>query len=81
MFVTAQGDYHVINSLTTLFLHAFLLTFIYLKIFYYVPIFNRFIQLVSVYAIACVHLIAYVINSNSCLVSNLLDMNYEYYVG
>ena len=59
----------------------FIWTFIYLTRFQPVPIFKRFIMLGSVNAITCAYWLICEINFNSCLVSNLLGVTYECYVG
>ena len=45
------------------------------------PKFNRFITLVSIYAIICVYKISCMFIFGSCLIYNLLGMTYKYYVG
>ena len=77
VFITSQGNGHVIKSLTNICLHPFPWKLIYLTRFNSVPIFNRLITLVSANSITCVHSLACVINFNMCFMSNMLCMTYR----
>ena len=55
VFITAQGNDHVIKTLKTFF-HLFLRKFIYLTIFHSISIFNGFIELMRVCDIICINL-------------------------
>ena len=80
VFIIPKGNYHAMNTSTTLFYHTFLWAFIYLERFHSVPIFNGFILLVGVtviiflYELKCVIILV-------CIWSNLLGGTYKFYVG
>ena len=81
VFITFKVNGHVMSPFIIIYYSPFLWTFIHLEILTYAPIFDVFITLVSINDITYIHSLACVFIFYLCLMSNLLAVTYEYYVG